>query len=52
LAVTPLSDALPGNSDAIFSQTASLTTNRSPSTPVTTPPKRRLNHSQAVTATP
>src|SRR5918997_2386806 len=42
LAVTPLSDALPGNSDATFSQTASLTTNRSRSTPISTPPKRRL----------
>src|SRR5215213_8552185 len=37
-AVTPLSDALPGNSGATFSQTASLTTNRSRSTPAPTPP--------------
>ncbi len=37
-AVTPLSDALPGNSGATFSQTASLTTNRSRSTASTTPP--------------
>ena len=37
-AVTPLSDALPGNNGATFSQTASLTTNRSRSTAATTPP--------------
>src|SRR3712207_2183283 len=35
-AVTPLSEALPGKSDAIFSQTALLTTNRSRSTPAIT----------------
>src|SRR5215207_5216660 len=42
-AVTPLSDALPGSNDAIFSQAASLTTNRSRSTNAQTPPKRGLN---------
>src|SRR5215210_1867918 len=37
-AVTPLSDALPGNNGATFSQTASLTTNRSRSIASTTSP--------------
>src|SRR3954466_11253224 len=44
LAVAPGSEALPGNSGAIFSQTASPTMNRDLSSIAPTPPKRRLKH--------
>src|SRR5215217_7368404 len=44
LAVAPGSDALPGSSGAIFSQTASPTMNRDLSSIAPTPPKRRLKH--------
>jgi hypothetical protein len=52
LAVAPGSDALPGNSDAIFSQAASLTTNRDLSDIAPTPPKRSLHHSRSAGETP
>src|SRR3712207_2356833 len=51
-AVTPLSDALPGSSDATRSQAASLTTNRSRSTQATTPSTQSLNHGRAETGIP
>src|SRR3954467_10899770 len=44
LAVAPGSEALPGSSGAIFSPTASPTTNRDLSSIAPTPPKRRLKH--------
>src|SRR3982750_3424915 len=44
LAVAPGSEALPGNSGAIFSQTASPPMNRDVSSIAPTPPKRRLKH--------
>src|SRR3982750_633179 len=44
LAVAPGSEALPGSSGAIFSQTASPTMNRDLSSIAPTPPKRRLKH--------
>src|SRR3982750_4652247 len=44
LAVAPGSEALPGSSGAIFSQTASPTMNRDLSRIAPTPPKRRLKH--------
>src|SRR4051812_30159547 len=51
-AVTPLSDALPGSNDAIFSQAASLTTNRSRSTNAQTPPIRGLNRNHPQRGSP
>src|SRR5215203_3032942 len=51
LAVAPGSDALPGNSGATFSHTASLTPNRGRSSIIPTPPKRRSNHSRAAGGT-
>src|SRR4051794_16616151 len=44
LAVAPGSEALPGSSGAIFSQTASPTMNRDLSSTAPTPPKRHLKH--------
>src|SRR4030095_1352624 len=46
LAVTPRSDALPGSKGATFSQTASLTTNRSRSTTAQAPPTQGLKRNQ------
>src|SRR3954449_13064737 len=52
LAVAPGSDALPGNSGATFSHTASPTTDRPCSSIAPTPPKRSLNHSRSAGGTP
>src|SRR3954453_17427545 len=47
LAVAPGSEALPGNSEAIFSQAASPTTNRDLSSIAPTPPKQGLTHDRS-----